>query len=468
MRWRHSLVAAGAALALAAVAATPAQATAQTTAQTRIPVRVTGALSVQFHGDPATGCAHRGLCGDNGTVTWHPSTRDEIVVVQSSAPHAEAFALLIPSFDGTGTFSDGETTATAARAAAGPGAPVTRCVDATNPEQGLQLGMHRGRVTVSMSAAGQKAGVLATRCAGPRDADVLPHLPAPTLALAALVRGHAKISLTAVHSFHTHGLSGSITSTIVVHVGQPGRPQTERGGSLGGLGRMIEVDYRATLTGSVVEQVRGATNPLECAPLGSCGLAGTITLTPRVRATRARLLILGTRRTPRRDLLALAGIGRGAPAPGGASGFGAVQWRGSGSVQSDLTQDGVTCRDVVSLDRGGLAVQTSRRRWRVSLGAGDGLAAQDLVTRCPGPLSSGTLATATAPISTLGRRTTRIALAAGHTIADDGYRVRVVPHLTLTLTRLRVRTITTLSPGGGSFVTVVSSGTVVTSRRAGF
>ena len=39
---------------------------------TQIPVRVRGALVVEFHGDQATGCAARGLCGFSGTVIWQP------------------------------------------------------------------------------------------------------------------------------------------------------------------------------------------------------------------------------------------------------------------------------------------------------------------------------------------------------------------------------------------------------------
>jgi poly(3-hydroxybutyrate) depolymerase len=35
---------------------------------TTIPVRVHGDLAVDFHGDRATGCAARGLCGFSGTA----------------------------------------------------------------------------------------------------------------------------------------------------------------------------------------------------------------------------------------------------------------------------------------------------------------------------------------------------------------------------------------------------------------
>ena len=62
-------------------------------------------------------------------------------------------------------------------------------------------------------------------------------------------------------------------------------------------------------------------------------------------------------------------------------------------------------------------------------------------TRCPEPsLTSGTIVGNSAPLSSLDKRTTRIALTRGSTVTDDGYRVRIVPYLTLTLTRVGVRT----------------------------
>ena len=38
-----------------------------------IPASFAGQLTVDFHGDAASGCASRGLCGYSGTVSWRPS-----------------------------------------------------------------------------------------------------------------------------------------------------------------------------------------------------------------------------------------------------------------------------------------------------------------------------------------------------------------------------------------------------------
>ena len=50
----------------------------------------------------------------------------------------------------------------------------------------------------------------------------------------------------------------------------------------------------------------------------------------------------------------------------------------------------------------------------------------------------------------LGRRTTRIRLTTGFTAADDGYAMRFVPALTLTLTPVTRRTSIVTLPAGAS------------------
>jgi hypothetical protein len=251
-------------------------------------------------------------------------------------------------------------------------------------------------------------------------------------------RGRTTISLSASHPLEAHGFVGSITSTIVLHLGRPGRPRTDNdSGSRDKTkpGREIDVAYRATLSGSVVEEIRGAANPLECGPVGSCGLAGTITLSPQVQTTHASLTVDASATTPDREILAAAGLSPGSP--GGVVGFGLVSWPAGGTILSDVTQGAEHCRDNGAYGGGELLIVTSGGRWRVSMPLG--LPASR--TRCPGPmLDSGFIGAAGTPLSSLDRKTVRIALTNGTTVADDGYRVRIVPYLTLTLSRLRVRT----------------------------
>ena len=67
------------------------------------------------------------------------------------------------------------------------------------------------------------------------------------------------------------------------------------------------------------------------------------------------------------------------------------------------------------------------------------ITAQEATTRCPGPaLSMTTMGSGSAPLSSLAAKTASIGVTTGSTGKDDGYRVRVVPHLTLTLARIKV------------------------------
>jgi hypothetical protein len=407
--------------------------------ETAIPVRITGVLSVQFRGEPSDGCARWGLCGYSGTVSWQPPPTASIRIDQTGGRHPHLAVVVFPTLTGT-QFASGATTASVALAAGSSSGPASHCVDATSEGQGASLLVRHGRATFSL--AGESSTLLLTRCAGPRDGDVVSHLPTPSIPVQMLERGNTTISLSASRPLESHGLAGLITSTIMLRLGQPGRPRLEDDdGSEGPTkpGREIDVTYRATLSGTVVEQIRGAANPLECGPLDSCGLAGTITLSPQVHATVANLVVDAKATTPRRELLAAAGLRRGSA--GGVTGVG-VGWRGGGSVISDLSQGLERCRDTTSFGLGALTFITSRGSWQVSTLSGSFIGVPGTSTRCPGPILSndGAIGSHTAPLSSLDRRTARIALTRGSTVTDDGYRVRIVPDLTLTLTRVRVRT----------------------------
>jgi hypothetical protein len=444
MRWCRGILAACAATIIAPTAAVAQPVLAITggspTTETSIPVRITGLLSVHFHGDSSAGCARRGLCGYSGTVSWQPAPVASLRIVRTLGRHPHLAILLFPALANGPQFADGVTSASVTLAAVPSSAQASRCLDATGAGQGASFGVRRGRVTFSL--AREAPALLVTRCAGPRDADVLPHLPTPTIPAATLERGRTAISLAASQTLKAHGFAGAITSTIVLHLGRPGRTQTENDSPPRGAttqpGRQIDVAYRASLNGSVVEEIRGVADPLECGPVGSCGLAGTITLTPHVTAS-ASLFVNAKATTPQRELLAAAGLGPGSP--GGVTGSGFVNWSGGGSVMSDLSQGPERCRDTTRLGPGGLLIGTSRGQWVVSTFPGGMIGSPATGTRCPGPsLTTGTIVANTAPLSSLDRRTTRIALTRGSTVTDDGYRVRIVPYLTLTLTRVRVRT----------------------------
>ena len=413
VRWSRGILAACAATIMAPTAAVAQPVLAITggspTTETSIPVRITGLLSVQFHGDTSAGCARWGLCGYSGTVSWQPPPVASLQIVRTLGRHPHLVILLLPALANGPQVAGGVTSASVTLAGGPSSAPASRCLDATGAGQGASFGVRRGRVTFSL--AREAPALLVTRCAGPRDADVLPHLPTPTVPAATLEHGRTAISLAASHQLKAHGFAGSITSTIVLHLGRPGRTRTENDSPPPGTttpGREIDVAYRASLNGSVVEEIRGVADPLECGPVGSCGLTGTITLTPHVTAS-ASLFVNAKATTPQRELLAAAGLGPGSP--GGVTGSGLVNWSGGGSVMSDLSQGPERCRDTARLGPGGLLIGTSRGRWVVSTFPGGVVGSPASGTRCPGPsLTTGNIVANTAPLSSLDRRTTRIAL----------------------------------------------------------
>ena len=331
-----------AAMALAGIASAPAAAQTvsvgfgsdQPSLQTTIPVRVSGQLTVQFHGDPTAGCSRWGLCGYSGTVSWRPAVAASLIVNRTLGRHASTTVTYLPAFLPGPVPPGGVTSADVALDAATPVPGGSHCADASSTGAFLPFVVRAGRVSVSL--AGATPPLLVTRCAGPRDPDVIPELPVRSLSVGALKRGRIAISLATSRPLRVHGFSGSIISTIVLRLGAPGRTtrSSQTSGSPRGRStrvREIDVGYRATISGSVAEQVRGAANPLLCAPLGSCGLTGTITLTPHSGSAHATLTAQELASRPRRTLLAGVGLSPG-PAPG-VTGFGAVRWTG-GSMAS--------------------------------------------------------------------------------------------------------------------------------------
>ncbi len=432
--WAVAIIAPTAAMAQPIVTVTSGPAFTTTS----IPVRITGLLFVQFHGDPSAGCARWGLCGYSGTVSWRPPPTASVQIERTSGRHSRTAVQLFPDFNARPQTPNGVTTASVTLAG-GPSEPASRCLDAGQSGEAASFQLRGGRVTFSLSR--ESPSLLLTRCAGPRDADVLPQVPAPTIPLTTLERGHRTISLAASGLLHSHGFAGSITSTLAVHVGRPGKPRTETNhtsGRRGTPGREIVVTYRARLRGTVVEEIRGAANPLACEALGSCGVTGTITMTPPAAATTAHLTVDAHATTPRRELLAAAGLGPGSP--GRVGGFGALSWRAGGTVAADLRQGSEHCVDTAPAGNLGLIIATGAGHWTLSSFFGGVIGSPGTATRCPGPVPSmQAIGSSAAPLASLDGRTAQIMVTTGSIAHDDGYRVRIVPHLMVTLTRVKVR-----------------------------
>jgi hypothetical protein len=422
-----------------------------------IPARITGQLTVDFHGDAASGCASRGLCGYAGTVSWRPPGSGALEIYATRVRHRISYELYFSPGNPAGypgAFG-GVTTAMVQLSSPPLAQPpiVSSCLDAIDTSNALSLPLQRGRVAFTL--AGASSSLLGTRCAGPLDGDVVPQLPAPTLPLGAVLRGRTAVALTASREFASHGFAGTVQSSLAIALGRPGRTMRTQPGNAAQGSRGIQVRYRATLSGSLVERIRGDADPGICAALGSCGLAGSITLRPHATHATASIEATAAPHTPYLNLLAAVGLSTRGRARGVVT-FGAVNWRG-GAVQADLAQGSTTCRDSAPLGAGVITLAVDRGR--IAAAYEPGFASLMARTRCPGPLdtSANFLAAGTVPAARLARRTIRLALSTGATFVDDGYGVRTLGHLTLTLTRVGVST--RVSSGAGAFVgTLGSSG----------
>lgn len=445
----------------AALAVPPATAAAQSSSQAtlygfgsgkatpftvvQIPARITGSVVVRFRGDPATGCAARGLCRYTGSVLWTPPPAGSLTIFQTRSRPARKYQLDLSLTDPNGAPGNGQavTDADVQQAPPAPGStnqPGPTCADATSAAPDIQLGVRRGRVRFSLAQA--TPSPLQTRCAGPLIADVASALPAPTASLRATLGGAITLHLAGAHRFAAHGFAGTVDSTLTIRLGRPQRVLSVGLRSKGRTERYREVqlDYRATLAGSVTTAVRGDAEPGLCAPLGACGLHGTLSVAPAVQAGQASIQAYGPASRPTRDFLTALGLSKTGRAHGIAV-AGQLAFTRGGVITAHIDQGSVSCRDSAAL--GGSSVQLSANRGRLlaQYVTGQGLG-NPLRTRCPGPFGpQTTLASGSAPLGVLALRRATLSLDRSAPFIDDGYRGGGSAHLTLTLRRRRLRTL---------------------------
>jgi hypothetical protein len=404
-----------------------------------IPVRFSGQLTVDFHGDAASGCASSGLCGYSGMVSWRPPPTGSLEIFASREHGRLSYTLDLEPGGGASYpgLPGGVATANVQLSSPPLSAPTSSCLDATATGNSFTLPVRHGRVTFTL--AGASPSLLATRCAGPLDSDLLREIAAPTLPLGTVLRGRRAVALTAAGTFASHGFAGTVESTVTMALGSPGRNELSGSQNQSSPIRQIQVLYRASLSGSVLERIAGAANPDICAPLGSCGLSGMVTLAPRATGVAASISAVGVARTPLRDLLTAVGVSTGGPTKGIVT-IGTVTWDG-GTTIAKLAQASTTCSDSAPLGGGDILLTSGKGRLEAQFEP-YGFDTATGRTRCPGPgdTNAPALATAIVPASRLTHRTIRLSLTTGSSFSDSGYTVQTIPHLTLTLTRIGVRT----------------------------
>ena len=439
MRWQARVLV----VAVGLIAAAPAAAQSSTgsfsvgipisgvapISQSAVNVSTVGELEIDFHGDQHSGCAANGLCSYSGTLIVRLGS-GELLVEKYRHGHNLSYTgvLSLGLFDGV----------TVARVDRGNGAGL--CAD--EEPIGLSstlisstLNIHAGELRLSLLQP--DGSLLATRCAGPLDADiagVAPHLSVP---LRSVLRGQTTLSLARHASFAAHGLAGTVTSTIGMHLGGvqnvsssssstsfPPGIKTERV-------RMVVQELSAVAArGTLTALISGTSDATECELLDSCGISGTLTLAPRFAAMSGTLLAQGPAKRPYRDFLTALGVARDGN-PHGIRVFGDVGWSPGGTATVDLTQPRF-CTDSALL--GGGQVVLAPRGARLAATYTSALPPR---TRCPGPMiaEGQTLASGGASLSVFRHRTFTLTLLGGPAFQDDGYTATTRGQLSLTLRR---------------------------------
>lgn len=412
---------------------------------TQIPVRVRGALVVEFHGDRATGCAARGLCGFSGTVIWQPPPTGTLA---ADAFHdhggTEYDVSLELSSEGLSfgpLVQGGITTADVRSAPNGSAGASSMCTDAAATGAAIEMPVHLRAASLTLATA--TPSLLGTRCAGPLQSDIASVLARRVVDIATLSHGRVGVSLASSADFAVHGLAGTVTSTVQLSLG---RPTTQRVPDLGSSpgrskARTVVVSYRAHLEGSVVTRIHG--DPSSCAPLGSCGANGAFALS--VHSTPGTLVFgaITRARRPVRDVLTALGL-RNDGNPRGIQVFGIFFVRGPATYAVDVTQGASACRDTAPAGLGTVELSVTRGRL-VAAFVSDQQASH---LRCPGPVISAVngLASGSARIGPLARHGGTIHLRTGVELNDDGYTGRSVPNLALTMARPKVHVINDALP----------------------
>jgi hypothetical protein len=412
-------------------------------------VRVSGQVTVSFHGDRAAGCEAAFRCDvQAGTIRWTPGSRGRLSILQLPGRRLTGYLSL---------FGGPETTLDALAVVQRSAADGTHvCADARGSldYSGAVVDVRPRRLRFGLQ---DRAGVfgplsaspLGTNCGGPLPADTLQRLRTGTVSLHELIRGPKTIDLSGSAPFAAGGLAGTVESTVVVHIRKARVRRLERRRrraipepSDRPPFRSISVEYRLErMTGSVPVNLEA--DPRGCAALDACGVSGTLTLSPRPARGEAYVSAYG--RLSKAALRRAVGLAPG-PRPSKASVGGYLFWnRGRGAVTAALERNGrPACRDTGRLTTGAIELRVRDRRVTVRFAGADPFAGADLLrTRCPGPLLAdlgrGTrLATGRIPRRALGRRRITLHLDQGTTASTPGYRLSSRPDLTIVLEREKV------------------------------
>ncbi len=374
-----------------------------------ISARVDGQLVVRFHGDPAAGCAARGLCGYSGTIIWTPAHSAAVEVDALRNRRGTGYSLDLEIDQDNYLTNGGGTTTEDTHVGA------VACADAAYTGSYVGFAVKHGRARIDLADA--EPSLFGTRCAGPLASDLASALPATSASLSSLIGGETTFSLSGRHRFASHGFAGTVASTLSVSLGRPGRWQRTRLKLSSQRQREVTVSYHSTLAGELVAAVNGDADEGLCGPLGACGVRGALSMQPAATG-QAGFTAAGSMKKSYATLLRAL---RSGVAPKGVSMYGFMTWRGGGRIAASLRGDGGVCSDSTGLGGSYAEVNLGHRKLTAQFTIGD-----YSPDRSPHPLSR--------PLRDAGRAGNRprlgvdhrpahldVRLGPGRPFAHDGY-----------------------------------------------
>ena len=406
-----------------------------------IPLRVSGVVTVDFHGDPAAGCEQHGTCNLAGTETWMPGTSGQL---SASGTRSRLTG-------GDIEFDQGhDLGAVAARVTrTAPDGSVHTCADKETQRGGGALEVRGGALEVRLATTvvlpKDQAAFLGTECAGPLDTDVLGLLPAAHLSAAQVAAGHRRLDLTGRRTFAAGGFAATLRSSVVLALGKTSEvrptPVPRQSRVRGAPTTDVAVHYAIeSVKGTAALTFAGVARPSLCEKLDACGLTGRINLSFDASDGQLELGNSFKGRLSRRQALERMGLVRSRRGPElDASGGGT--WVRGGTVSTELARAGaLACRDSASLPGGALEIEAAHR---ISIGYNPTavIAGSDFATRCPGPVAGevgGALAGGSGPIRLLRKRRFALHLHEGSVLEGAVYRGESTGDMTIVLRRTKV------------------------------
>ncbi len=393
-------------------------------AQDDYDLTVSGEVRIVFHGDPAAGCAARGLCEYSGTAIWKPGpsvSATFFLIRQGHALQSSGFTFFNEDIAGL----EGEIVHRSV-----PGAAAAECADASAPEDLLSVTGHGTSVTLAPDVT------VAGRCAGPLAGDLSPAVPRVTLATRTLRRRRIRLDLSGTRTFAAHGLSGTVNSTIIV-TGRKLRSNTQSSTPSPGTHRIRIVSESLTIvrgSGSMSALIAGAQDMNVCSLLDSCGARGEITWKIAPSHIKGDIWASGPASLPLKAYRVALGLLPGRP-DRHIFVLGDLGWSDHQTLHESLTQAGAVCNDSAPVAGGSVQLAVAGGALHASYAADT-----DGRTRCPGPVLDASLDPQLAGTIALSRvrRQFLVHLGGGSSVADDGYTARQSGSLTLTLRRGRV------------------------------